>query len=70
MRVYADHVDGYGIDFFRLVCERDAEGLLTKHRQGRYDGFAKWIKVKNPAYTQAKRRHELFERRISAKTTD
>jgi len=71
--LYADHVDGYGIDFFRMVCEKNLEGIVAKHRSSLYDASAKWIKIKNPTYTQTERRHELFEslnarvkRRISA----
>ena len=59
--LYADHVDQYGIDFFRMICEKNLEGIVAKHRASRYDARAKWIKIKNPAYTQSERRHELFE---------
>ena len=59
--LYADHVDGYGVDFFRVICEKDLEGIVAKHRASPYDSSAKWIKIKNPAYTQIERPHELFE---------
>jgi hypothetical protein len=44
----------------------DLEGIVAKHRDGSYDPSAKWIKVKNPNYTQAEGRHELFESLRSA----
>jgi bifunctional non-homologous end joining protein LigD len=59
--LYADHVDGYGIDFFRVICEKNLEGIVAKHRESSYDASARWIKIKNPAYTQSERRNELFE---------
>jgi len=58
--LYCDHVDQYGSDFFRLTCEKNLEGIVTKHRKSRYYSSAKWIKIKNPNYTQAERRHEPF----------
>lgn len=60
MLLYADHIDQYGSDFFRMICEKNLEGVVAKHRDGRYDSSAKWIKIKNPNYTQAEGRHELF----------
>jgi len=66
--LYADHIDQYGTDFFRMICDKDLEGIVAKHREHRYDSSAKWIKIKNPAYTQSKNRHELFERGGHAKT--
>src|SRR5579872_5677963 len=29
--LYAQHVIGTGVEFFRLACERDLEGILAKH---------------------------------------
>lgn len=59
--LFADHIDQYGADFFRIICKRDLEGMVAKHHDSRYDRSARWIKIKNPTYTQALRRHELFE---------
>ena len=59
--LYADHVDGYGVDFFRMICEKNLEGIVAKHRTSLYNSSTKWIKVKNPEYSQAEGRHELFE---------
>ena len=59
--LFADHVDGYGLDFFRIICEKDLKGIVAKHRASPYAATAKWIKIKNPTYTQSQRPHELFE---------
>jgi bifunctional non-homologous end joining protein LigD len=61
--LYADHIDRYGTDFFRMICEKNLEGIVAKHRASPYTTSAKWTKIKNPEYTQSKRRHELFENR-------
>ena len=66
--LYADHVDGYGVDFFRMICERNLEGIVAKHRASPYSSAAKWIKIKNPAYTKTERRHELFEKSTRRRT--
>ena len=62
---YVDHIDGRGTDFYRLACERDLEGIVAKWRRGTYqsDGATSWLKIKNPDYSQAVDRHELFEKR-------
>ena len=52
--LYADHVDGYGIDFFRIICEKNLEGIVAKPRASLYDSSAKWVKIKNAKYTQAR----------------
>jgi ATP-dependent DNA ligase len=57
---YADYVEEFGVDFFRMICDKDLEGIVAKHRASAYDPSAKWIKIKNPAYTQAEGRHELL----------
>jgi ATP-dependent DNA ligase len=59
--LYADHIDQYGSDFFRMICAKNLEGVVAKHQESRYDSSAKWIKIKNPNYTQAEGRHELFK---------
>ena len=63
--LYAEHIEQGGTDFFRLVCGNDLEGIVAKHRAEPYSPRARWIKIKNPNYTQAQGRDELFERRNS-----
>lgn len=41
--VYADHVEHYGSDFFRMICEKNLEGIVlasigTACRTRRHDG--------------------------------
>jgi bifunctional non-homologous end joining protein LigD len=63
--LYAQHIRGRGHDLFAEVCRQDLEGLIAKHRGGRYgeDEPTRWWKIKNPEYSQARDRAELFERR-------
>ena len=64
--LYADHVDAYGIDFFRMVCEKNLQGIVAKHRASPYSASAMWMEIKNPRYTQTERRHELLKRFTSS----
>ena len=64
--LYLDHLEQRGCDLFRVVCERDLEGIVGKWRHGRYqtDGRrTSWVKIKNPDYTQMRDRYELFAAR-------
>jgi bifunctional non-homologous end joining protein LigD len=61
--LYADHIDEHGVDFFRVICESNLEGIICKHREGTYSKNAKWIKIKNPAYSQREGRGEFFARK-------
>jgi bifunctional non-homologous end joining protein LigD len=60
----ADHMRGRGRDLFAEVCRQDLEGIVAKRADGVYDPAAMpgWLKIKNPEYSQARDRHELFER--------
>jgi len=49
------------VEFFRLTCERDLEGVIAKLKHGRY-GEGRF-KIRNPGYSQRERRGELFEKR-------
>ena len=62
--LYAQSVSGRGKPLFDAVCKEDLEGVVAKLASGRYDVSAPttWVKIKNPAYSQAEGRHELFER--------
>lgn len=62
------HVSKRGRDLFRVACDHDTEGIVAKWARGPYltDGSTtSWLKIKNPSYSQAVGRHELFERRFS-----
>jgi bifunctional non-homologous end joining protein LigD len=62
--LYADHIEQHGVEFFRLACERDLEGVVAKWRYGGYG--QSWFKIRNPNYSQYAGRHELFETRNAA----
>ncbi len=54
------------MELFEQCCELDLEGVVAKPKQGPYrrlDGKPLWIKVKNPNYSQAQGRRELFDSR-------
>ena len=64
--LHADHVLERGVDFFKLVCERDLEGVVAKLTQAPYaeiKGKTPWFKIKNPHYSQGAGRQEQFQRR-------
>jgi bifunctional non-homologous end joining protein LigD len=59
----AQHLAARGREFFAAVCAQDLEGIVAKRKDGRYDPTrTQWLKVKNPEYSQARDRHELFVR--------
>ena len=49
---------------FEKVCQMDLEGMVAKRKSSPYRATEKpspyWIKVKNPRYSQAEGREELF----------
>ena len=64
--LYVDHFEERGVDLFRAVCESDLEGIVAKRRDGLYTPEeTSWVKIKNPRYSQAEGRHELFEKRAA-----
>jgi bifunctional non-homologous end joining protein LigD len=60
--LYAQHVHSRGRDLFAEVCRQDLEGIVAKHCTGRYreDEPIRWLKIKNPDYSQVRDRAELF----------
>ena len=64
--LHVDWLPEKGQELFTLACEQDLEGVVGKWAQGKYqdDGRStSWVKVKNPNYSQAEGRAELFEGR-------
>jgi ATP-dependent DNA ligase len=45
------------------ICARDLEGIVAKRRHSIYRSDGKWLKIKNPKYSQAEGRHDLLKRR-------
>ena len=64
--LYLDHLERNGSGLFRQACRHDLEGIVAKWKDGCYIAENKrstWVKIKNPKYSQAEGRKELFERR-------
>ncbi len=64
--LYLDHINGKGVKLFEQCCKLDLEGVVAKPKQSPYrklGGKPVWVKVKNPDYSQAPGRRELFDRR-------
>jgi bifunctional non-homologous end joining protein LigD len=54
--LYASHIERNGVEFFRLSCEQDLEGIVAKLKRGRYGEG--WFKIWNPSYSQREVREE------------
>jgi bifunctional non-homologous end joining protein LigD len=61
--LYADHVEEKGIELFRKVCEMDLEGIVAKRKNSLYRESTRWLKIRNPSYSQKEGRKELFDSR-------
>jgi bifunctional non-homologous end joining protein LigD len=57
--IYAQHVEHWGKLLFEEVCERNLEGIVGKRKSSLYVEHG-WVKIKNPNYSQAEGRHEMF----------
>jgi bifunctional non-homologous end joining protein LigD len=62
--LYAEHVERYGVEFFRLACEQDLEGIVAKAKHEAYG--EKWFKIRNPRYSQYDGRREFLEKKRTA----
>jgi bifunctional non-homologous end joining protein LigD len=60
-----EHIKARGVDFFRVACHYDLEGVVAKWRGGTYQTGPRtsWLKIRNPQYSQWEGRRELFEKR-------
>jgi hypothetical protein len=56
-------VEEHGCELFQAVQQLDFEGIVAKRKADPYGPKTSWYKIKNPAYTQAEGRGELFEPR-------
>ena len=59
--LYTDHEDGHGAQLYEAACSLDLEGIGAKWKYAPYVGddvATSWVKIKNPAYSQAQGRHE------------
>jgi ATP-dependent DNA ligase len=57
-------VEEHGFELLEAVVRLDLEGIVAKRKADPYNQRVRWWKVKNPLYTQADGRGELFERDV------
>ena len=64
-------VVGRGRELFELTCAHDLEGIVAKRLKDPYDPRVRWLKIKNPAYSQKEGRAGLFngQQRWPARST-
>jgi ATP-dependent DNA ligase len=55
-------VEGSGRELFELMCTNDLEGIVAKRHGDPYDPRVRWLKIKNPDYSQKEGRGDLFNR--------
>ena len=55
-------VEGRGRELFELMRANDLEGIVAKRLADPYDTRVRWLKIKNPEYSQKEGRAELFNR--------
>ncbi|HYC33794.1 MAG TPA: hypothetical protein VEB59_16005 [Gemmatimonadales bacterium] len=55
-------IEERGRDLFAAAQRIDLEGIVAKRKDDPYASAAVWYKIRNPAYTQAEGRWELFGR--------
>ena len=53
-------VAGKGRELFDLMCAHDLEGIVAKRLDDPYEPQVRWLKIKNPAYSQKEGRAALF----------
>ena len=60
--LYVNHFAS-GTDLFRVICDRDMEGIVAKQASAHYTPEATtWVKIKNRQYSQAIGREDFFIR--------
>jgi len=60
-------VSGTGHKLFELMCAHDLEGVVAKRLKDAYGPRARWLKIKNPGYSQNEGERELFDKRRSTR---
>jgi bifunctional non-homologous end joining protein LigD len=58
--VQAMAIDGRGQELMTAVTAHDLEGIVAKRKRDPYQRGVKWWKIKNPGYSHAEGRAELF----------
>jgi bifunctional non-homologous end joining protein LigD len=61
--LYAEHIPTKGVDLFKVICQKDLEGIVCKHKAAPYVSRPQvWFKVINPTYSQHRGRREMFDK--------
>lgn len=61
--LYCDHIEEHGARLYEIACKNDLEGIVCKPKNSPYqftENRTYWLKLKNPYYTQAMGRDDLF----------
>ena len=61
--LFVDYIEEQGEQLYEMICRRDMEGIVAKPQESPYCelyGKTPWVKIKNPDYSQAEGRGELF----------
>jgi ATP-dependent DNA ligase len=45
-------IDEHGLELFEAVCGLDMEGIVAKRKSDPYDTRTRWLKIKNPSYSE------------------
>jgi bifunctional non-homologous end joining protein LigD len=53
-------VEHRGRELFELMCAHDLEGIVAKRLEDPYEPRVRWLKIKNPGYSQKEGRGDLF----------
>jgi bifunctional non-homologous end joining protein LigD len=53
-------VAGKGRELFDLMCAHNLEGIVAKRLGNPYEPWVRWLKIKNPDYSQKEGRGDLF----------
>jgi ATP-dependent DNA ligase len=61
VRSEALSVTGTGHKLFELMRAHDLEGIVAKRLKDSYGSRVRWLKIKNPGYSQNEGRRELFD---------
>lgn len=54
-------VIGPGCELFELMCANDLKGVVAKRFADPYEPRVRWLKIKNPDYTQKEGKGDLFD---------
>jgi ATP-dependent DNA ligase len=55
-------VEEHGRELYEAAQRLDLEGIVAKRKADPYAAQTAWYKIKNPAYTQAEGRGDLFHK--------